>query len=189
MVKCNALMASLIVMVSLTAGCSGTRDVKYYSLDSSDYFSKVGESTDKILFVKSVNVPEYLDTKSFIFRVNQHEVIYTNDNKWVEDLSVILDNSLLKNLRNSTDAWFVTNDVTGNSTAELSVKINNFEINSSSTAVVDFDYKFVLKGQNMKMGTIHQEKTLDDDGYDSMVAALNNAWQTGISEIVLQTLK
>ena len=86
-------------------------------------------------------------------------------------------------------SYFVTNDVTGNSTAELSVKINNFEINSSSTAVVDFDYKFVLKGQNMKMGTIHQEKTLDDDGYDSMVAALNNAWQTGISEMVLQTLK
>ena len=54
---------------------------------------------------------------------------------------------------------------------------------------MDFDYKFVLKGQNMKMGTIHQEKTLDDDGYDSMVAALNNAWQTGISEMVLQTLK
>ena len=182
--KFYTVISIVAVVITALTGCSETKDIKYYSLDSADYFAKVGEFGNNVLFVKNVSVPEYLDSKSFVFRGKRHEVFYTNENKWVEELSVLLNNSLLKNLRNRTDRWFVTNESSMKKQAELAVRINNFEINGSGTAIVDFDYKFDDGAGNAKIGTVHQEKSMNEDGYDAMVAALNGAWQSGIDEMV-----
>ena len=183
--KFNKLICIASVVMTVLSGCSGTKDIRYYSLDSADYYAKTGNINNNVLFVKGVVVPEYLDSKSFVVRGSGHEVFYTNENKWIQELSVLLNDSLLKNLRNRTEKWFVINDKSLKSNAELAVSINNFELNDKSVAVVDFDYKFNDENNNLKIGTVHHEEKMIGDGYDAMVSALNKAWQGAVDEMVL----
>ena len=129
--KFNKLVCTAAVMMTVLSGCSETKDIRYYSLDSADYYAKTGNINNNVLFVKGVVVPEYLDSKSFVFRGRGHEIFYTNENKWIQELSVLLNDSLLKNLRNRTEKWFVTNDKSIKNNAELTVSINNFELNET----------------------------------------------------------
>ena len=183
--KFNKLVCTAAVMMTVLSGCSETKDIRYYSLDSADYYAKTGNINNNVLFVKGVVVPEYLDSKSFVFRGRGHEIFYTNENKWIQDLSVLLNDSLLKNLRNRTEKWFVTNDKSIKNNAELTVSINNFELNDKSIAVVDFDYKFIDGNKNLKIGTVHHEEKMTGDGYDAMVSALNTAWKSAVDEMVM----
>ncbi len=181
--KMNLPAAALLAV--LAAGCSSAAAIKYYSLDSSDYFTENSQAAGPRLHVKEIAVPAYLNTNSFVMRVSGHEVVYTNENKWVDTLESLLNPSLLKNLKKNLPDTPVTRYRCGTNEkcGELRLTVNNFEVTDRGFAVVDFEYSYVSPAGAEHTATVHREKKLERDGYESMVSSLNGAWQEGVAEM------
>jgi uncharacterized lipoprotein YmbA len=182
----------LLIMMPVLFGCSSSNNIRYYSLDSDTYFigAECGKN-DNLLLVKRVKIPEYLNTKSIVYRVNEHEVIYTNQNRWVDDLEYLVNVSLVKNLRSNLKSWCImphSEVIENKKSGELQISLNNFEVIKSSIAVVDYDYRFNFNNEQL-IGTIHVEENLSNNDYEAVVAALNKAWQKSVKDMLGRIMK
>lgn len=195
--KCKFMYSiALGVLCTLMVGCSSTdsNNVKYYSLDATITDDSLINQYDKelIIGIKQISLPQVLNTQSIVFYVSEHEIVQTENNKWISSLGDQINLSLTSQIKKHGIYSFIgkCSESEVYNCAELAIFLRDFSANYNGQVMVAFDWQYMFAGK-LYRGSVHTLEKINEEGYTAVVTALKKAWTKSVSDMIneIRTVK
>lgn len=176
-------LLSGLAAVSVLAGCSGTDPRLYVLAPMTADGSTVRNTWDRSVGVPVVTLPEYLDRSEIVSYASTNQLNANRDDRWAERLPSNVTRVLAENLSIllGTDRVIVMPSRNGDRPDyEVSVEFDRFERIAAGQSVLDAHWT-ILDGTTHKPLVRDQTRVstpVPDDGYTSLVAAMNENLNT-----------
>jgi uncharacterized lipoprotein YmbA len=170
--KSICIISSVFLLSSCSFQRQGTEE-HFYNIVCDKNVSKVNILDDLIL---DFRMPSYLNSKSILFKKNENEMILTNNNKWIDTLSVMLIESLSQELQISNHCGKIT-------CPKLNINMHDFSGSFLGKSYVSYDWSLTYDSNYLCAGTIRMERDLVEKGYASLVNSLNKSWNASVDEM------
>jgi len=174
----------------LVVGCAANngKSISYYHFDIEKAAVLMHTQFSKPrLEIIAIVMPDHLNARGIAQRVNRHRTVNANWHLWASQPGAMLDRSALNQLEKHLPQWFVIGAeepwlIENSKTPEKIIKLqftlerfnggleNNAEIIGSWTL-------FDARNQLLRRQNFSQTVALENDGYDSLTAALQTAWE------------
>jgi len=176
----------------LTSCASAPLSVRYYLLHTPE--NKVHNSSDEskpIAVLQSLQVADYLRQASLVMQVAEHELYYSRQDVWAEQLESSFYKALIQDLNASDQRSYVapSSPQAPDGTTTISIVLDHFHTTDKSTVVSSGHYWLSQNdphaAKNRKLATsshsFYFESPLQQDGYahavDRLRTLVNNLAQ------------
>ena len=179
-------MKKWLVMAAacLLAACSSSGDNKtYYQLPlATGTVQNSATAHQRMLWVEQVNVPDFLAGSGVVYQTSDVQYVIASNNLWASPLDQQLRTTLVSNLSNQLPGWVVSSQPLGSDQDTLNVSVTGFHGRFDGKVVVSGEWLLNHQGQLTKR-PFHIEMAQQQDGYDSMVKILAQAWSQEAASI------
>ena len=127
---------------------------------------------------KRIELPSYLDSPKMATRQGDFEIVYSEFNRWGEDLDKaigrVLAETLLAHPRIREVSQFPSNQA--ESDYQISLNISRFEGKNKNAAVLEAQWKILNAetGETIKTGFTSTHRPWDGNDYDALARALSD---------------
>ncbi len=172
------ILRGLLATVAM-AGCSSSSP-RLYVLTPMPSNGNRNRNNRRSIGVQPVVLPEYLDRSEIVTYANANELAANRDDRWAERLPTNVTRVLAENLSIllATDRAYVMPSRSGERPDyEVSVEFDRFERSVSRESVLDAQWT-IHDGATRKVlvrDHTHLSARVADDGYTSLVAAMNDS--------------
>ncbi|MDU0354730.1 ABC-type transport auxiliary lipoprotein family protein [Paraglaciecola aquimarina] len=172
-------LLTLLCACLLCACSSAPLHVHYYHLDMAQKPNNALEqSASETVLVLPIELAEYLQSSSLVMQIEQHQLYYSSNHMWAEQLSTGIYKSLLADLNSRGIAYFISNKTPQHKLANTHLKLIINHFHSTDTSKVLAAGRYSLFKKNHKQGMITKpfyfELELHKDGYAHSVQQLRN---------------
>lgn len=167
-----------LIFPLLLAGCSsGVATKAYYQLPSINSVAeeKIGVTSERQIWVADVGVSDYLNGLGIVYQVNDVQYVMANNNLWASSLDQQLQQGLIETLNSSLPDWLATVQSIGNANNTLTVNVTGFHGRYDGTVVVRGEW-VLSNGREIVKKAFDIQMPQKNDGYDSLVRTLGEAW-------------
>jgi uncharacterized lipoprotein YmbA len=139
-----ALRLAAASLVTLLAGCGSTVPIRSYELGSpaptaTGTWSEAGLP---VIELKTVSVPDYLDSSDILHRSGANELIASPTGRWGERLSLGLTHALASDLARRMPRTVITTNAGAEPTRRLLVDVDSFEIGADGQCRLAARWRF-----------------------------------------------
>lgn len=179
----NMKILAICLCMLLISCTSNPLSVRYYLLHTPEgNLSTTTDSEKPIVVLHSLNVADYLRQTSLIMQIDQHELYYSRENVWAENLQSSFYKALLQDLNATGQRNYVTSSAPEAMEATTSIKIDLSHFHATDNSTVISSGRYWLTGnehqliENKKHAlsshTFFFESELKQDGYAQAVRQL-----------------
>lgn len=174
---------SILLATVAICSCSTSSRVRYFTIDNSLGNKCIENRAQAVpLKILKIEIPEYLDSQSMIFRVSKNEIVKTKNNKWVDVLSEVLQESLSSNFKDNLKSN-ISGVECNKDCYELAIKVNDFSGTYEGYADISLSWSLFNNSKVECSGDISKREQFKEDGYDAMVLALDKAWFDALEDL------
>lgn len=172
------LHTTLILVATLLAGCSSdpVQNTSYYLLNNSQTMPTKVEKKGKVVIVKVLELPEYLNQAQLVMQMNNHQLHYAHFHMWAEPLKAGFSKALLADLNASNGPVQYLADRRRNALddkTQLYVQLDFFHASSESKVTLSGRYWFEKKeAAGQAQHPFYFDVNLSQDGYPHSVAQM-----------------
>jgi len=169
---------ALIVFAAL-AGCSSTeQSTQLYLLPQAETAqNEVAQPSKPLLVVRNIDIADYLNESSLVYRTSDTQVVKAKYNRWAESLSEQLNQRIVNDLRHKqTKYWPVKMSSVVKQTEQAKLQLNLQRFNGSYTGNAELSGVWSMidgQGQVVYSQPFNLTVPLQEEGYASLVEALS----------------
>ena len=167
------------------AGCSSSDGPVYYGMFSSERMNPVAPCVRgcRNISLERISLPGSVSGLSIAFEEQNHVIRNVDTRRWSEELSEQLSRALAWHIENGRPGIRVRMSDPDSSAERLSVRLSSFSGRYDGYASVAGTWELVRDGKTLSGGVIRSMVPLAEDGYPSLVAALESAWRAESDKI------
>ncbi len=139
MINKIAKISVMLLILSLTA-CWHSLPTKYYLLQSTNASTEEGNESGKIVLLRPISLPSYLDRKAIVTRSGDNELSISDLNLWAESLDKNMERIISEELINSKSVSKVKLNPNGrdsNYSKQITIEVSRFERIENSDVRLD----------------------------------------------------
>jgi hypothetical protein len=134
----------MCLCIALLSSCtSEPLNVRYYLLHTPENeVSRTSDDSKPSVVLQLINVADYLRQSSLVMQVGQHELHYSRQDVWAEELQTSFYNALLQELNISSQQNYVALTAPNASlaTTSITITLKHFHVTDVSTVVASGQY-------------------------------------------------
>ena len=144
MSPCFAPCVAATGLMILLGGCGSNVPIRNYELGSpaSAVTGSWSEAGLPVIELKTVSVPDYLDSSDILRRSGANELIASPTGRWGERLSLGLTHALASDLAARLPRAVITTNAGAESTRRLLVDVDSFEIGANGECLLAARWRF-----------------------------------------------
>lgn len=173
----------LLVCISLIVSCTSTPlNMRYYSLHTANKIEPLVNTPELIhIVIEPIKIAGYLQQASLVMQINSHELYYSPQDVWAEELSNTFYKALLQDLNSSQQYNFIGrfSPIKNKANINISIELEHFHSTHSSIVVSSGQYTVLNNSDNKQNINItsfskpfYFELGLTDNGYLHSVTQL-----------------
>ncbi|MGV3344867.1 membrane integrity-associated transporter subunit PqiC [Enterobacteriaceae bacterium LUAb1] len=166
-----------VIFVVLLSGCASESKTHYYQLPIVNMAGTVNYSQDgsRSLWIGQVFVPDYLAGNGIVIQTSAVGYAIAQNNQWTSPLDQMLKQTLVSNLTAISPARLVTLSPMGEHDT-LNINVTGFQGRYDGYVVVSGSWVLEKRGKFIKE-SFNIALPQQQDGYESLVMSLGQAWQ------------
>ncbi len=191
--KMNLAKTLPILMLSLLMGCAAevVPTTSYYLLNSSQTTPPAKVQKDKIVILKVLELPEYLNQAQLVMQMADHQLHYAHFQMWAEPLKAGLTKALVADLNGAQQTIQFLPDRRNNrlnDNPQLHVQIDFFHASSDSKVTLAGNYWYEGKESKTEAPTpFYIQRNLQQDGYPHSVSQMRALVERLATQIVVES--
>lgn len=189
----TVLALGLVVsgMLSLS-GCGTSQKTDFYQLEESTNISLTGVEKGCVIGIGPINLPEYINRPQIVTRYSEHHFNVSEFHRWIEPVRDSISRLLVINLSNNLNSnriyWLPRSDRHYPLDLRVAIDIGRFDGQLGKNVVLETRWSIFDKEDKpviTRVSLINEKvnETLNDESYDALVAAMNQALQALGKEI------
>jgi uncharacterized lipoprotein YmbA len=173
MSKYRPLLFSIFAILLSACSSAPIEPLRYYTLDDISQLPSEPEIPNRVIVFKTLTLAEYLLQSYLTFQADSHQLHYSSQHIWAENLQTSIQKVLLKELnKNDSKIVFVKDSDPRARTATEYMSIDIEHLLATSNRSVRLSARYWLnipKAKANKVGISNIESPLENSGYASSV--------------------
>jgi uncharacterized protein len=173
----------VLVMLSGLAACSSAVSVDYYQLTTTD--SKPAAKPAAPIFIQSVQVANYLNSKSIIMQMSPVQLVLARQHLWAEPIGQQIQRKLANSLEAKSPNYGIALQPSS-AAITLAVSVEQFHGTEQGYALFKGRYSLQYPATEQQSFNFNYRLPLQADGYPALVLSLSQAVEQLATDILQQ---